>query len=48
MKAIKDQDDLYFKKDALLLADVLENFRNNSLKNQGLYSNYFLSVSGLK
>ena len=48
MKAIKDYDDLYFKKDALFLADVFEKFRINSLKNQGLCSSHYLSVSGLK
>ena len=33
MKRMKDYHDLYLKCDVLLLADVSENFRNNSLKN---------------
>ena len=33
MKTIKDYHDLYLKCDVLLLADVFEKFRNNSLKN---------------
>ena len=38
MKTMKDYHDLYLKRDALLLAGVLEKFRNNSLKNYGLCS----------
>ena len=33
VKTIKDCHDLYLKCDVLLLADVFEKFRNNSLKN---------------
>ena len=33
---MKDYHDLYLKCDILLLADVLEKFRYNSLKNYGL------------
>ena len=33
MKTMKDYHGLYLKCDVLLLADVFENFRNNSLKN---------------
>ena len=43
MKAIKDYHDLYFKCDALLLADIFEKFRNDSLKNDGLCSSHYLS-----
>ena len=44
MKTIKDYLDLYLKYDALLLADVLEKFRNNSLKNYGLCLSHYLSA----
>ena len=33
MKTMKDYHNFYLKCDALLLADVLEEFRNKSLKN---------------
>ena len=33
MKAMKDYHDLYSKCDVLLLSDVFEKMRNNSLKN---------------
>ena len=36
MKTMKDYHDLFLKCDGLLLADVFEKFRNNSLKNYGL------------
>ena len=36
MKTMKDYHNLYLKCDALLLADVFEKIRNNSLKNYGL------------
>ena len=36
MKTMKDYQDWYWKCDVLLLADVFEKFRNNSLKNYGL------------
>ena len=32
MKTMKDYHDLYLRCDALLLADIFEMFRNNSLK----------------
>ena len=47
MKTIKDYHDLNLKSDALLLVDVLENFRNNSLKICGLCLSHYLSVPGL-
>ena len=37
-KKMKDYHDLYLKCDVWLLAGVVENFRNSSLKNYGLYS----------
>ena len=33
---MKDYDNLYLKCGVLLLADVFEKFRNNSLKNYGV------------
>ena len=36
MKTMKDYHDLYLKCDVLLLANVFQIFRNNSLKNHGL------------
>ena len=36
MKTMKDYHDLYLKFDVLLLADVFEKLRDNSLKNCGL------------
>ena len=42
-KTMKDDHDLYLKCDALLLADVFEKFRNNSLKNYGLCPSHYLS-----
>ena len=41
MKTIKDFHDLYLKCDVLLLADVFEKFRNNSLKNCGLCPSHY-------
>ena len=41
MKTMKDYHDLYLKCDGLLLADVFESFRNNSLKNYGLRSSHY-------
>ena len=42
MKTMKDYHDLYLKCDILLLADVFEKFRNNSLKNYGLCPRHYL------
>ena len=47
MKAMKDDHYLYLKCDILLLADVFEKFRNNSLKNYGLCASHYLSPPGL-
>ena len=47
MKTMKDYHDLYLKRDVLLLADVFEKFRNNSLKNYGLCLSHYLSVPAL-
>ena len=46
-KKPKDQHNLYLKCDALLLADVFEKFKNNSLKNYGLCPSHYLSTPGL-
>ena len=47
MEIMKDCHDLYLKCDVFLLADLLEKFRNNSLKNYGLCPSHYLSVPGL-
>ena len=47
MKTIKDYYKLYLKCDILLLADAIEKFRNNSLKNYGLCPSHYLSAPGL-
>ena len=47
MKTMKDYDDLYLKCDVLLLADVFEKLRNNSLKNYELFPNHYLSTPTL-
>ena len=47
MKRIKDYHKLYLKCDILLLADAIEKFRNNSLKNYGLCPSHYLSAPGL-
>ena len=47
MKTRKGYQDLYFKCDVLLLADVFEKFRNNGLKNYALCPSHYLSASGL-
>ena len=47
MKKMTDYHDLYFKCDILLLAGVFEKFRNNSLKNYGLWSSHYLSAPAL-
>ena len=47
MKVTKNYHNLYLKCDFLLLADVFEKFRNNSLKNYGLYPSHYLRATGL-
>ena len=47
MKAIKAYRDLYSKCDVLLLADVFEKIRNNSLKSYGLCPSDYLSAPDL-
>ena len=44
---MKDIYDLYLKCDVLLLADVFEKIRNNSLKNYGLCPSHYLSTPAL-
>ena len=44
---MKDYHDFYLKWAVLLLADVLEKFRNNNLKNHGLYPSHYISTPGL-
>ena len=38
---------MHLKCDILLLKDVFEKFRNNSLKNYGLYPSHYLSTTTL-
>ena len=47
MKTMRDYDDLYLKYDVLLLVDVFETFRNNSLRNYGLSLRHYLSTPAL-
>ena len=42
-----DYHDLYLKFDVLLLADISEKFRNNSLKNYGLCTSHYLGTPAL-
>ena len=44
MKRMKNYPNLYSKCDVLLLADVLEKFRNRSLKDYGLSPTHYLSA----
>ena len=45
MKTMKDYHDLYLKCHVLLLADVFEKFRNNSLKNYGFCPSHYFSTN---
>ena len=47
MKVRKDYHNLYSKWNVLILADVFENFRNNSLKNYESYTSHYLSAQDL-
>ena len=47
MKVVNDYHSLYLKCDVLLLADVSEKFRNNSLKNYGLCPRDYLGAPAL-
>ena len=47
MKTMKDYHDLYLKCDVLLLADVFEKYRNNSIQNYVLYPSHYLSAPTL-
>ena len=47
MKTTKDYHNLYLKCDVLLLVDVFEKFKNNSLKNYGLFLSHYLSAPAL-
>ena len=44
---MKGYYNLYLKSDVLLLADVFEKFRNNSLRNYGLCSSHYFSTPDL-
>ena len=44
---MKDYHDLYLKCEVLLLVDVFEKFRNNSLKNYGLCPSHYLSAPAI-
>ena len=44
MKTMKEYHHLYLKCDVLLLRDVFENFRNNSLNNDGICPSRYLSA----
>ena len=47
-KTMKTYHNLYLKCDVLLLANILEKFRNSSFKNYGLYPNHYLNVPVLR
>ena len=47
MKTLKDYDDFYLECDVLLLADVFEKFRNNSIKSCSLYPSHYLRAQAL-
>ena len=47
MKTRKDYYDVYLKCEGLILADVFEKLRNNTLKNYKLFPSHYLSAPGL-
>ena len=47
LRNLREYHDLYVKSDTLLLADVIENFRNMSIKVYELDPAHFLSLPGL-
>ena len=47
MNNLGDYHDLYEQSDTLLLADILENFRNKCIETYELDPSYFLSAPGL-
>ena len=47
MKKMKDDHDLHLKCDVLVLADVFEKFRNNSVKTYGLCPSDYSSAPAL-
>ena len=47
MKMLKDYHDFYLKCNVLLLADVFEKFRNNSLRNYELCPSHYLNTPAL-
>ena len=47
MNNLGDYHDLYVQSDTLLLADILENFRNKCIETYELHPSYFLSAPGL-
>ena len=47
MKTMKDYQDFYLKCDVLILTNVFEKFKNDSLKNYGLCPSHYLSASGI-
>ena len=44
IKTMKYHHDLHLNFDVLLLADVFEKFRNNSIKNYGLCPSHYLRI----
>ena len=47
-KNLDDNHDLFFQSNALLLADIFENFRNKCIKIHELDPAHFLSAPGLE
>ena len=47
MKTMKGYHNLYLECDVLLLADVFQKFKNNSLQNYGLSPRHYLSAPAL-